>query len=160
MKLKKTLLSTLILSFALTGCGGDDNNSNNDSSDIVDDVTDTSDAPVTPEETLKFYEALAADGVYLPYSVLRSDLIDHKTSLPFEVRNGGFGSAMFKDPQSDNRFYALTDRGPNATFTGEYGKGKKFPSPDYTPRIGLFEVSENGEISLINATRSSGRSGT
>lgn len=65
MKLKKTLLSTLILSFALTGCGGDDNNSNNDSSDIVDDVTDTSDAPVTPEETLKFYEALAADGVYL-----------------------------------------------------------------------------------------------
>ena len=65
MELKKTLLSTLILSFALTGCGGDDSNSNNDSNDIVDDVTDTSDAPAAPEETLEFYEALAADGVYL-----------------------------------------------------------------------------------------------
>ncbi|MDQ4426762.1 MAG: hypothetical protein QGI19_09730, partial [Thalassolituus sp.] len=107
MEFKKSLLTTLILSFALTGCGGDDNSSNNDnSSDVVDDVTDTSDAPTAPEETLEFYESLAAEGVYLPYSVLRSDLIDNKTSLPFEVRNGGFGSAMFKDPQSDNRFYA------------------------------------------------------
>ena len=153
MEFKKSLLTTLILSFALTGCGGDDNSSNNDnSSDVVDDVTDTSDAPTAPEETLEFYESLAAEGVYLPYSVLRSDLIDNKTSLPFEVRNGGFGSAMFKDPQSDNRFYALTDRGPNATFTGEYGKGKKFPTPNYTPRIGLFEVSAEGDISLIKTT--------
>jgi len=151
MEFKKSLLSTLILSLALTGCGGDDNN-NDRNNDVIDEVTDTSDAPATPEETLEFYEALAAEGVYLPYNVLRSDLIDNKTSLPFEVRNGGFGSAMFKDPQSVNRFYALTDRGPNATFTGEYGKGKKFPTPNYTPRIGLFEVSAEGDISLIKTT--------
>jgi len=138
MTFNKSLLATVITSIALTGCGGD--SSNNNSSVVVDE------SPVAEAFTDNF----PADGVVLPYSVLRADLVDVSTALPFEIRNGGFGSAMTKDPASENRFYALTDRGPNATFnTGSYGKGKKFPTPDYTPRIGLFEVSTSGEISLI-----------
>ena len=153
MPFHKTLLATMIATFALTGCGGDNNNNDNDSNtDDLSDAIEVPEVPLAPEEVLEFFEEFAAEGAYLPYSVLRSDLIDHKTSLPFEVRNGGFGSAMFKDPKSDNRFYALTDRGPNATFTGEYGKGKKFPTPNYTPRIGLFEIGLTGEISLVSTT--------
>ncbi len=131
MSTNKTLLATLITAFALTGCGADDDNNNAEGA---------------------FYGKVTADGASLPYSVLRADLIDHKTVLPFEVRNGGFGSAMFKDPKNPNRFYAMTDRGPNAVFTGEYGKGIKFPAADYTPRIGLFEISNEGKISLISTT--------
>lgn len=89
-------------------------------------------------------------GSRLPYSVLRSDILDAiHPDANFEIRNGGFGSAMTAHPSIGNRFYALTDRGPNGKFNGEYGKGKTFPTPDYTPRIGLFEVTEKGKIKLI-----------
>jgi len=88
-------------------------------------------------------------GSDLPYSVLRADLKDAKTLLPFEIRNGGYGSAMTAHPTQKNQFYALTDRGPNANHQGDYGKGKSFPVADYTPRIGLFEVKLNGEIVQI-----------
>lgn len=117
-------MSLSIGSFALTGCNSDNNNTS-----------------TTP--------SIAPEGVYLPYNVLRSDLIDGKTQQTFEVRNGGYGSAATAHPTNANQFYALTDRGPNATYTGDYGKGKKFPTPDYTPRIGLFEVSDNGTVSLV-----------
>jgi hypothetical protein len=138
MPFNKSLLSTFITTFissvALTGCGSDS----------------TEDQTLTPKTSVEaFVDNFSVDGVDLPYTVLRSDLMDINTGLPFEVRNGGYGSAMTKDPKSKNRFYALTDRGPNATFTGDHGKGKKFPTADYTPRIGLFEVSLAGEISLI-----------
>ncbi|MGH2322921.1 hypothetical protein, partial [Enterococcus faecalis] len=76
----------------------------------------------------------------------RNDLIDAKSQQVIEIRNGGFGSAMTAHPSDVNRFYALTDRGPNAKFKGNHGKGKIFPTPDYTPRIGLFEVKSNGQI--------------
>lgn len=148
MFFNKSLLATMIATFALTGCGGDNKNNDNNA-DNLSDAIEVPEVPLAPEDVLEFFEEFAAEGAYLPYSVLRSDLIDHKTSLPFEVRNGGFGSAMTKDPASNNRFYALTDRGPNAVFTGAYGKGKKFPTPDYTPRIGLFEIGQTGEISLV-----------
>jgi len=88
-------------------------------------------------------------GSDLPYSVLRADLKDAKTLQPFEIRNGGYGSAMTSHPTQKNQFYALTDRGPNANHQGDYGKGKSFPVADYTPRIGLFEVKLNGEIVQI-----------
>ena len=85
-------------------------------------------------------------GSELPYSVLRADLKDAKTQLPFDIRNGGYGSAMTGHPTQTNQFYALTDRGPNANHQGQYGKGKSFPVADYTPRIGLFEVKAGGKI--------------
>jgi len=88
-------------------------------------------------------------GSDLPYSVLRGDFKDAKTRHPFEIRNGGYGSAMTAHPTQKNQFYALTDRGPNANHQGDYGKGKSFPVADYTPRIGLFEVKSNGEIAQI-----------
>lgn len=93
---------------------------------------------------------LPTNGAPLPFEVLRDDLIDGKTNKPFEIRNGGYGSAMTAHPSVANQFYALTDRGPNAKFsTKAFGKGKKFPTPDYTPRIGLFEVQADGTIKQI-----------
>ncbi|WP_321469198.1 esterase-like activity of phytase family protein [Halarcobacter sp.] len=88
-------------------------------------------------------------GSQLPYSVLRDDLIDANTGKNFEIRNGGYGSDMVEHPTKSNQFYALTDRGPNATFKGKFGKGKKFPTPNYTPRIGLFELQKDGSVILI-----------
>ncbi len=107
---------------------------------------------VDPESKTKLESALKTypkEGARLPYSVLRSDLKDAMTSRNFEIRNGGFGSAMTAHPTMANQFYAVTDRGPNATYNGKYGKGKTFPTPDYTPRIGLFELKENGKIDLV-----------
>lgn len=92
-----------------------------------------------------------SQGELLPYSVLRADLKDNaKAEGMLEIRNGGFGSDMTAHPTNKNQFYALTDRGPNAGYNiGELGKGKMFPTPEYTPRIGLFEVGETGKISLL-----------
>lgn len=99
--------------------------------------------------TSSFAENVPVQGSELPYSVLRDDLIDGKTNQPFEIRNGGFGSAMTANPNQANQFYALTDRGPNANYSGDYGKGKSFPVASYTPRIGLFEVAEDGSVSMV-----------
>ncbi len=66
-----------------------------------------------------------------------------------EVRNGGFGSAMVAHPTKKGHFYCLTDRGPNAKYTGSAGKGKKFPVPNYTPRIGHFKLNAKGEVELV-----------
>lgn len=84
-----------------------------------------------------------AAGSRLPYTVL--------TTLPngTEVRNGGYGSAMTGHPTKAGRFYAITDRGPNSSYTGSAGKGKKFPVPDYTPRIGEFKLNADGSVSMI-----------
>ena len=131
---RKALLTSLLATSVLVGCGGD-----NDSDDETGSV-----------KTAAVLESYPAAGAFLSYDVLRSDLIDAKTQQTFEVRNGGFGSAMTAHPSKPTHFYALTDRGPNAVFTGDYGKGKKFPSPDYTPRIGLFEVMQNGQINHVS----------
>lgn len=89
-------------------------------------------------------------GSRLPYSVLRSDIEDGaKPGANFEIRNGGYGSDMVKHPSNANQFYALTDRGPNASYTGDLGTGKVFPVADYTPRIGLFEIQDNGDVKII-----------
>lgn len=96
-------------------------------------------------------QLVGKEGVPLEYDVLRNDMLDAlNPDATLEIRNGGYGSAMTAHPFEINQFYALTDRGPNAKFTkGNYGKGKVFPTPDYTPRIGLFEVRRNGRVSLI-----------
>ncbi|WP_426369825.1 esterase-like activity of phytase family protein [Pseudocolwellia sp. HL-MZ7] len=89
-------------------------------------------------------------GSLLPYSVIRADI--ENGALPgsfMEIRNGGYGSDMVAHPTEPTFFYALTDRGPNATYTGDQGVGKKFPTPDYTPRIGLFELQNNGDVKKI-----------
>ncbi|MGV2872216.1 esterase-like activity of phytase family protein [Colwellia sp. E150_009] len=93
---------------------------------------------------------VSTSGSPLPYTVMRSDIDNGALPGSFmEIRNGGFGSDMVAHPSDSTRFYALTDRGPNASYTGEQGTGKKFPTPDYTPRIGLFELQDNGDVKKI-----------
>ncbi|MDO6683623.1 esterase-like activity of phytase family protein [Oceanobacter sp. 5_MG-2023] len=96
---------------------------------------------------------VGVNGSTLPYTVLRSDIEDGaKPGALFEIRNGGYGSDMVKHPTNASQFYALTDRGPNAVYTGDQGTGKIFPVEDYTPRIGLFEIQDNGDVKLIQET--------
>lgn len=129
MSARNPLFVSIIAAAILTGCGGDDS-----------DNKETFSADKFP-----------AEGVFLPYTVLRSDLTDADTQQTFEIRNGGYGSSMDADPRAGNRFYALTDRGPNADYkNGAYGKGKTFPVADYTPRIGHFEVTADGTIKLLD----------
>jgi hypothetical protein len=89
----------------------------------------------------------AKSGEKLPYTVLRNDIPNG--ALPgatMEIRNGGFGSDMTGHPTKPMQFYALTDRGPNADYTGSLGAGKMFPVVNYVPRIGLFEILPTGAI--------------
>lgn len=129
MNSPKIFLAALLTSSLLLGC---------------------SDEAEADNTTSSVFDSFPADGVLLPYSVLRDDLIDNKSQQAFEIRNGGYGSAMTAHPTDSTRFYALTDRGPNADFDGDYGKGKVFPTPDYTPRIGLFEVQADGVIEQVS----------
>ena len=89
-------------------------------------------------------------GSPLPYVVLD----DSHTNAAYperklEIRGGGFGSDAAAHPTNANQFYVLADRGPNADFEGIAGKGKQFLVPDYTPRIGLFELQADGSITKI-----------
>ena len=89
-------------------------------------------------------------GSPLPYVVLD----DSHTNAAYpenklEIRGGGFGSDAAAHPTNANQFYVLADRGPNADFEGSAGKGKQFLIPDYTPRIGLFELQDDGSITRI-----------
>lgn len=89
-------------------------------------------------------------GTPLPFSVLDNKY--NNAAYPdkkLEIRNGGYGSDAAAHPINPNQFYALTDRGPNADFEGEAGAGKLFLTPNYTPRIGLFELQANSQIVKI-----------
>ena len=58
----------------------------------------------------------------------------------------GYGSSIDADPQNPNRFYGLTDRGPNA----DGGEDVKiFLLPHFTPSIGHFEIQANGKIKKL-----------
>ncbi|MDY0052970.1 MAG: esterase-like activity of phytase family protein, partial [Aliarcobacter sp.] len=106
-------------------------------------------------------QKINTSGSALPYTVL-DDTIDNglKISTKMEIRNGGFGSAAFKDPHNINRFFAITDRGPNAGYVDENGvSGKMFPTPDYTPRLGHFEIQQDGSIKKIAETLFKDRDG-
>jgi hypothetical protein len=55
-----------------------------------------------------------------------------------EVRHGGFGSALARDPSDTLSFLLLADRGPNVD---GFRPGEKiFPVPAFTPRIGRFRL--------------------
>lgn len=90
----------------------------------------------------------------IPDSVIAPVLDDVKKDRNIEFRRGGFGSDMVAHPSIANRYYAITDRGPNADLkrVAEYpdsSTGKRFPDPDYVPRIGEFEVTEDGRVVKI-----------
>ena len=89
-------------------------------------------------------------GSPLPYTVLDNSHINAAyPESKLEIRGGGFGSDAAAHPTNVNQFYALTDRGPNADFEGSAGKGKQFLIPDYTPRIGLFELQADRSVTKI-----------
>ncbi|AQX11295.1 esterase-like activity of phytase family protein [Elizabethkingia meningoseptica] len=71
-----------------------------------------------------------------------------------KVYNGGYGSALVRDPQDHSVFYMLTDRGPN--IDGTVKDSKIFSNPDFTPQIGKFQLKDGklvqiGTILLKNA---------
>ena len=100
-------------------------------------------------------------GAILPYEVLDNQHANAAyPNQKLEIRNGGFGSDAAAHPTHPNRFYALTDRGPNADYKGCLGEGKQFLLPDYTPRIGLFEIQSNGEIKKVKEILLKDSSGT
>ena len=94
---------------------------------------------------------LFTQGVALPYQNLTSFKANGTTiASAFTLRQGGFGSDVAAHPTNNKQFYAITDRGPNADYNdGVNGAGKIFPMPDYIPKIGLFEVQDDGSIKLI-----------
>ncbi len=90
-------------------------------------------------------------GVQLPYDILDIHNIPDgaKAGNFIEIRCGGFGSEISAHPTEKNQFYALTDRGPNTTYDVNGDKGKIFLDPSYTPKIGLFQLHENGTIEKL-----------
>jgi len=96
----------------------------------------------------KIYKKKLKKGSVLPYEILKDGLINIKTGEKFQIR-GGYGSDMVAHPSHLGQFYALTDRGPNARVKNTHKKGKKFLIPNYTPRIGLFELQNDGKIKMI-----------
>ena len=131
----KLLGSAFVAALLLIGCGDD---------------TSNEESVTTPDNT----KVITLLGSALPYTIL-DNTIDNgaKAGEKMEIRNGGFGSAAFKDPKNKNRFYALTDRGPNADFKDDNNvSGKMFPTPDYTPRVALFEIQTDGTIKKISET--------
>ncbi len=90
-------------------------------------------------------------GIQLPYDVLDIHNIPDgaKAGNFIEIRCGGFGSEISPHPTEKNQFYALTDRGPNTTYDVNGDKGKIFLDPSYTPKIGLFQLHENGTIKKL-----------
>lgn len=89
-----------------------------------------------------------AQGVALPFELLETDPIPDgaKEGHFIEIHCGGFGSEISAHPSIKNQFYALTDRGPNTTYNVNGDNGKIFLDPTYTPKIGLFELSDDGKI--------------
>lgn len=130
---KKSWLSisvaSAILSIAFVGCNSSKSGTDSEESNLE-----------------KFFNT----GAVLPYTQIGEELDNGaKENEKFFVRNGGYGSAAAAHPSEEKQFYALTDRGPNAAFTGDDGVGKKFPVPDYTPRIGLFEIQSDNSVKKI-----------
>lgn len=89
-----------------------------------------------------------AQGVALPFELLETSPIPDgaKAGNFIEIRCGGFGSEISAHPSHKNQFYALTDRGPNTTYNVNSDNGKIFLDPSYTPKIGLFELLDDGTI--------------
>ncbi|AHG64428.1 esterase-like activity of phytase family protein [Advenella mimigardefordensis] len=84
--------------------------------------------------------AIGTKGSALPYQVIEK-------IGDVEIRHGGYGSSAFRDPGHPDRFYAMTDRGPNAD--GPTKDSKVFPVPAFTPSIGHFAIESNGSIKLL-----------
>lgn len=102
--------------------------------------------------TVTRYQVQAANAFYIPYE-------GNIAAVKAEFPNGflpSFGSGLaFKGTNANGEleFYGLTDRGPNGdgpnipaiTGTGTVGS-KIFPSPSFTPAVGVITVGKNGAV--------------
>ena len=106
-----------------------------------------------PQQDVKVTKYVVDAGRYqIPYNGNEAEF-HHKI-------NPGYGSALvFKDYNKDGsiEFYGITDRGPNAdipTYVQE-GKtipGKFFPTPNFTPSIGVIKVDvKNNKAEIIKS---------
>ncbi|WP_296403784.1 esterase-like activity of phytase family protein [Psychrobacter sp.] len=102
----------------------------------------------SPISDLNIAIANYQQGTSLPATTLLQVRIGNSDDM-VEIRNGGYGSDAAANPANPMQFYVLTDRGPNADYEGKEGKGKQFLTPNYTPRIGLFELKTDGRIEKI-----------
>ncbi|WP_274585014.1 esterase-like activity of phytase family protein [Neisseria leonii] len=84
--------------------------------------------------------AAAASEAVLPYAELAQ-------RAGVSIYHGGYGSSAVGDPADPQRFFALTDRGPNAD--GAEKGSKIFAVPDYAPVIGHFEIGAGGRVRLL-----------
>lgn len=75
-----------------------------------------------------------------------------------QLSGAGFGSALAPVPGRPGWFYGVTDRGPNADDLGPSGV-KAFALPEFTPRIGLFQLA-HGEAVLHRTIPLSAPDGT
>lgn len=96
-------------------------------------------------ERVNKYSVNINDSIRVEYEGINKELFNNGFKT-------GFGSAIaFKGFNEDNEpeFYALTDRGPNGDSPeykdGEYKYPSKFfPSPSFTPSIGILTLKEDG----------------
>ncbi|XDZ51994.1 esterase-like activity of phytase family protein [Neisseriaceae bacterium CLB008] len=101
--------------------------------------------------------ASAPKGQILPYQILAT--LTTTQGPPLTINHGGFGSDAAAHPSIAGQFYALTDRGPNLDTKGEHGAGKIFPTPDFTPSIGLFAIDAQQNIALLKTITLKNRQG-
>jgi hypothetical protein len=87
--------------------------------------------------------------------VVPSTILGERSGV--SIVHGGFGSAMARDPKDPNVLYLLTDRGPNVSALAV--DVKVFPVPEFTPRIGVFELGDKGltRASVIEPRGADGR---
>ena len=180
---KTTLVLVLCSLMGLTACS--DDNNNNAPQSLTENLTlafgddhcvmggmrtqsgldSNGNGKLETNEVTKFEDSckpnLFAQGVALPFTVLgHYDANGTIIDTAFDIRQGGFGSDVSAHPTNKKQFYALTDRGPNADFTDKtFGVGKIFAIPDYVPKIGLFEVQDNGTVKLIKTINLKDRTG-
>lgn len=100
-----------------------------------------------------------ADSYQIPYKGKEKEF-HHKI-------NPGYGSALvFKDMKRDGtiEFYGITDRRPNGDIPtylkdGQKKSGKFFPTPEFTPSIGVITVSPTKKRTDIRLKKADGERG-
>lgn len=122
---------------------------------VVDSVTQSNKLGSVSASVTR-YQIKAADAFYVPYEGNNAAV---KTEFPTGFLPSYGSGLAFKGKAADGslEFYGLTDRGPNgdgpkvpasvvnagATGTSE---AKFFPSPSFTPSIGVISVGKDGAV--------------
>ena len=123
---------------------------------VINDAVTQNNALGAVSATITRYQIQAADSFYVPYE---GNVAAIKTDFPKGFLPSYGSGLSFKGKAADGslEFYGITDRGPNgdgpkvqnATINaGSTGSsdGKFFPSPSFTPSIGVISVGKTGAV--------------